>query len=156
MKIIYNKWIPFGKFGLINILGLVFSRKPEREITIAAKRHEQIHTYQQYEILMASAILSLILCNIYASWWYLLGVLIMPLLLYVLGFIVELCMPPYHNVAEKNIWALPSWISKVWMDAYNDNCFEREAYLNERDTNYHINRKLFGWIWYILKKEERQ
>ena len=73
MRLIFNKWIPFGA---MNILGLVFSRKPAEEITLVTKRHEQTHTFQQYEILGVSALVSLVLCNIFASWWYLLGCLV--------------------------------------------------------------------------------
>ena len=76
MRLIFNKWIPFKGFGAMNILGLVFSRKPAEEITLVTKRHEQTHTFQQYEILGVSALVSLVLCNIFASWWYLLGCLV--------------------------------------------------------------------------------
>ena len=55
MRLIFNKWIPFGA---MNILGLVFSRKPAEEITLVTKRHEQTHTFQQYEILGVSALVS--------------------------------------------------------------------------------------------------
>ena len=39
MRIIYNNIIPFKGFGAMNILGLVFSRKPAEEITLVTKRH---------------------------------------------------------------------------------------------------------------------
>ena len=164
MKIVYNKFIPFKGFGLMNILDLVFSRRPEDEITLVSKRHEQTHTYQQYELLMIASIVSLVLCNIFASWWYLLGVLIIPFAIYIASFLLEAFIPPYHNAKEcfegkcfcDKIKAIPTWLGKVWMDAYSDNCFEREAYMNERNVNYHIHRRWCGWAWYILKKGDRK
>ena len=164
MKIITNKFIPFKGFGLMNILDLVFSRRPENEITLVSKRHEKTHTYQQYELLMIASIVSLVLCNIYASWWYLWALPIVPFAIYALVFCAELVQPPYHNAKEcfegkcfcDKIKAIPTWLGKVWMDAYRDNCFEREAYMNERNVNYHIHRRWCGWAWYILKKGERK
>ncbi len=36
--------------------------------------------------------------------------------------------------------------------AYRDICYEREAKINEQDSNYLKNRKLYSWVKY-LKKE---
>ena len=163
MRIIYNKILPFKGFGLINFIGLVFSRIPENEISRESKQHEQIHTEQQEELLATSAVLSLVFCNIFASWWYLLGVIVVPFLVYFLSFLIEVCIPPYHNVKEifegktllDKIKAIPTWLKKVWMDAYYDNCFEREAFAKDNNPNYLIERKRFAWILYILKKSQR-
>jgi hypothetical protein len=157
MKIITNKIIPFNGFGAMNILGLIFTRKQASEITLRTKRHEQVHTYQQYEILGVSALVSLVLCNIFTSWWYLLGVVAIPFLLYLVGFIFEMVVPPYHNA--KLLWEekkFVEWAKKIWMDAYSDNCFEREAYMNDQDRNYLATRSLFAWVGYIIPKSERK
>ena len=137
MKIIHNKFIPFKGFGAMNILGLVFTRKKADEITITTKRHEQIHTMQQYEILGASALISLVLCNIWASWWYLLITIALPIALYVLVWLIELALPPYNS-------------------AYKDSPFEREAFANDEDVNYLVTRPLFAWVKYFLKRDERK
>ena len=163
MKIIHNNIIPFGDFGSMNILGLLFTKHPIGQITPRTKRHEGTHTYQQYELLMVAALVSLILCNIFASWWYLLGVLVIPFALYATAFLIEAFIPPYHNAKEcfegKTLWgkikAIPTWLGKVWVDAYRDNCFEREAYMNEDDPEYNSTRSLFAEVKYILKKRER-
>lgn len=163
MRIIYNKYIPFKGFGLMNILGLVFSRIPIESISPRSKRHEGTHTYQQYELLTIGSIVALVLCNIYASWWYLLALPIVPFAIYALAFCAELVQPPYHNAKEcfegkcfcDKVKAIPAWISKVWIDAYRDNCFEREAYMNDHDCNYLATRCLFAWVGYILKKADR-
>jgi hypothetical protein len=114
---------------------------------------------------MIGAIVSLVLCNIFASWWYLLGVILIPFIFYIMGFLIEMAIPPYHNlnfdfrdgegliVKAQKIWAV---VVKVWMDAYSDNCFEREAYFNDRDVNYLATRSLFAWIGYIIPRKDRK
>lgn len=163
MKIITNKFIPFKGFGAMNILGLIFTRRQANEITLRTKRHEQTHTYQQYELLMISAIVSLVLCNIFASWHYLTGVLVFPFLIYFVSFVIEIMIPPYHDVASimadksiSRIKRLNRLCKHLWMKAYEDNCFEREAYLNDQDRNYLATRSLCAWIGYIIPKSERK
>lgn len=148
----------------MNIFGLVFSRVKESEIGVTEKAHEQIHTIQQYEIFGASAIVALILCNIFASWWYLLGVLAIPFVIYVLGWLIEIFLPPYHNISlnfekgegvVKKFKKIMNFLADLSHDAYRDNCFEREAYANEGDLEYFINRPFFGWMRYIIKSRSR-
>lgn len=154
MKIIENRFIPFKGFLCLNILGVLFVRKGEGNLSSRVYCHEGIHTYQQYEILCVSAIISLILCNIFQSWWYIVGVALLPFALYVLGFILEMIVPPYHNV--KKTMGLWKKVKKIWHDAYRDNCFEREAYLNEWTDNYLAVRPAFAWIKYIIPRNERR
>lgn len=132
MKIIRNKYMPFGKFGCMNILGFLFVRE-EVELTDKAINHEAIHTVQQYEILTASALAALVVSNIYASWLYLLIAIAMPILLYALAWIVALMLQPYDR-------------------AYKDSPFEREAYANEHNPQYLATRPLFAWVKYINMK----
>ena len=136
MKIIENDYIPVGDFDVMNILGLLFVRKGTK-LTDTIIRHEAIHTVQQYEILCTSALVALIASNIYASWWYLLMAIAMPIAVYVLAWLVELALPPYDT-------------------AYRDSPFEREAYMNQDDPMYLPKRPLFAWIQYILRKKDRK
>lgn len=156
MIIIKNKIIPFKGFLCVNILGILFVREEDEKMVKYSQVycHEGIHTYQQYEIITASAIISLLLCNIFQSWWYMLGVVAMPFTLYILGFILEMVIPPYHNV--KKTMGLWKKIRKVWHDAYKDNCFEREAYQNEWTDNYLAVRSPFAWVKYIIPRNERR
>lgn len=164
MKFIENKYIPFGDFGLMNILGLVFTKRPENEIDDESKCHEGTHTCQQYELLTIASIVALILCNIYASWWYLLAIPFIPFAIYIMGFLAELCIPPYHNAKKyfsgktlrEKINAIPSWFKKIWVDAYMDNCFEREAYMNQNNPIYNSIRPWCSWVFYIIPKKGRQ
>lgn len=132
MRIIRNKYIPFGKFDAMNILGFLFVRE-ETELKDWVIRHEAIHTAQQYEILTVSAIVALVFSNIYASWWYLSIVIAMPIVIYLIAWLIELVLPPYDS-------------------AYKDSPFEREAYLNQHNPMYLAKRPIGATLKYVLKK----
>lgn len=134
MKVIKNKFIPVGNFSAMNILGFLFI-KEDTKITKELIRHEAIHSVQQYEIFGVSAIIALIISCLSAQWWYLLLVVAMPILLYVLAWLVEVALPPYNS-------------------AYKDSPFEREAYLNQNNPEYLANRPLFVWFKYFLKNRK--
>ena len=136
MKIIKNKYIPFGKFDAMNILGFLFV-KENTKLTKKLINHEAIHTSQQYEIMVTSALVALILSNIYSSWWYLLLVIVMPILIYLLAWIIEVILPPYNS-------------------AYKDSMFEREAYLNQGNLEYLITRPVWEVVKYILKNRKNK
>ena len=132
MKIIKNKYIPFGKFDAMNILGFLFV-KEDTKLDDELINHEAIHTVQQYEILALSALVALVASNLYASWWYLLIVIAMPIAIYLLAWLIELVLPPYDS-------------------AYKDSPFEREAYLNQHDPMYLAKRPIGATLKYILKE----
>lgn len=131
MKVIKNKFIPVGNFSAMNILGFLFI-KEDTKITKELIRHEAIHSAQQYEIFALSAFIALVVSCIYASWWYLLITVAMPILLYVLAWLLEAALPPYNS-------------------AYKDSPFEREAYLNQNNPEYLANRVNFAWVKCFLK-----
>lgn len=134
MIIIHNNILPISRFTAMNILGVLFVRKfngKEQTLWPAFLRHEAIHTAQQYEIITTSALVALVMCNFFASWWYLLVVVILPFLLYIVAWLVALLLPPYDR-------------------AYKDSPFEREAYANERNSEYLVTRPPFAWVKYIF------
>ena len=51
MKVIYNKYFPFGSFFATNIFGIIFCRSDKGRISETTKNHEYIHTLQQREML---------------------------------------------------------------------------------------------------------
>lgn len=51
MKIIYNKYIPFGSFLATNLFGIIFCRSDKGRLSEVDKNHEYIHTLQQREML---------------------------------------------------------------------------------------------------------
>lgn len=135
MKIIKTKYIPVGNFTVMNLLGLLFV-KSDFNLTDQIINHEAIHTAQQYEIMTLSALVALLLCKVWASWWYLLIVVAMPFILYVLAWLIALALPPYDS-------------------AYIDSPFEREAYFNQNKDNYLVTRPLFAWVKCIFKQREK-
>lgn len=52
MKIIYNKYIPFGRYKAINLLGIVFVRRKRGHLTRCEVNHEAIHSAQMIELLI--------------------------------------------------------------------------------------------------------
>lgn len=50
MRIIYNKFIPFGPFWATNLFGFVFVRQDKGRLTDVARNHEYIHSLQQREM----------------------------------------------------------------------------------------------------------
>lgn len=51
MKVIYNRFFPFGNFFATNIFGIIFCRSDKGRLTDVTKNHEYIHTLQQREML---------------------------------------------------------------------------------------------------------
>lgn len=51
MKLIYNRYFPFGKFFATNIFGIVFCRSDKGRLSETDLNHEYIHTLQQREML---------------------------------------------------------------------------------------------------------
>lgn len=135
MLIVKNKLLPFGDFTCMNVLGILFVKK-DANITPKILNHESIHSAQQYEIMFIALLMSLILSNIYASWWYLLISIVLPVVLYIILWLIELILPPYNS-------------------AYKDSPFEREAYFNQNKDNYLVTRPLFAWVKYILKQRKK-
>lgn len=50
MKIIRNKYIPFGRFKAVNIFGIIFV-KTDTKLSSSLINHEAIHTAQMKELL---------------------------------------------------------------------------------------------------------
>lgn len=158
---IRNKVIPFGKRSIaMNVLGFLFVK---RTLSLQSYNHEAIHTAQQYELFALGAVISLVLCNLWHSWAYLLWLPTIPITAYILGFITELILPPYKisvNISRHDnlcviVRKLFLLLADFWNEAYENNCFEREAYACEVDMNYLIKRNPFAFVKYILKRKER-
>ena len=57
MKVIYNKYFPFGSFLATNICGVIFCRSDKGRLSNRDKNHEYIHTMQQRELLYVGFLL---------------------------------------------------------------------------------------------------
>lgn len=139
--VIYNKFIPFDEFLAMVTLFILWIRREHkgdtRRLNERFFRHETIHVYQQTEIWITSIVISVLCCILFnLSWWWLLATPLIPLLIYVICWIIEIALPPY-NLAYKNI------------------CFETEAKYNENNPEYLNKRKLFQFkfLKYISNKK---
>lgn len=139
MKIIYNNILPFRGFIALLTIFILWIRKEykgDKRLDAQFLNHEKIHSYQQIEIWVASIIVTSFVCLLTGlSFWWMLATPAVPLLVYVLCWIIEIVMPPY-NSAYKNI------------------CFETEAIYNEGNPDYLKSRGLFTFkfLKYIPNK----
>jgi hypothetical protein len=103
------------------------------------KNHEKIHWKQQIGMFIAGLIMSLItlffLIFFGVSMWWLFLLIPFPLLFFYL-------------------WYVSEWFIKLFIygeKAYKNISYEREAYSNENNFDYHKIQKYFSWLKYIFK-----
>lgn len=139
MKVIYNSIIPFKGYKAMLTLFILWVRTEYKDkMDKYDLNHEKIHSYQQLEIwLLASIISALILFLTPLPWWWMLFAPVIPILIYILCWLIEIALPPYDK-------------------AYKNICFETEAYYNEHDLNYLGKKRkffTFRFLKYISNKK---
>ena len=135
MKKVYCKFLPFKGYLCMTLLWwLIIRTEYKDKITSTVERHESIHSYQQVVLFLFSLIVSIILSlTTNYSWWCLLLTPIIPLITYVISWIIEIILPPYNR-------------------AYKDICFEGEARALESDPDYKKKLFPFSFLKYIPNK----
>lgn len=133
---VYCKFLPFKGYLCMTILWwLIIRTEYKDKITETVKRHETVHSYQQVVLFLFSLIVSIILSlTTNYSWWCLLLTPIIPLIAYVISWIIEIILPPYNR-------------------AYKDICFEGEARALESDPDYKEKLFPFSFLKYIPNKK---
>lgn len=133
---VYCKFLPFKGYLCMTILWwLIIRTEYKDKITSTVERHESIHSYQQVVLFLFSLIVSIILSlTTNYSWWCLLLIPIIPLIAYVISWIIEIILPPYNR-------------------AYKDICFEGEARALESDPDYKKKLFPFSFLKYIPNKK---
>lgn len=133
---VYCKFLPFKGYLCMTILWwLIIRTEYKDKITETVERHETVHSYQQVVLFLFSLIVSIILSlTTNYSWWCLLLTPIIPLITYVISWIIEIILPPYNR-------------------AYKDICFEGEARALESDPNYKEKLFPFSFLKYIPNKK---
>lgn len=133
---VYCKFLPFKGYLCMTILWwLIIRTKYKDKITEIVERHESIHSYQQVVLFLFSLIVSIILSlTTNYSWWCLLLTPIIPLIAYVVSWIIEIILPPYDR-------------------AYKDICFEGEARSLESDKDFRKKLFPFSFLKYIPNKK---
>lgn len=136
MKKVYCKFLPFKGYLCMTILWwLIIRTEYKDKITETVERHETVHSYQQVVLFIFSLIVSIILSfTTNYSWWCLLLTPIIPLITYVISWIIEIILPPYNR-------------------AYKDICFEGEARALESDPDYKKKLFPFSFLKYIPNKK---
>lgn len=136
MKKVYCKFLPFKGYLCMTLLWwLIIRTEYKDKITSTVERHESIHSYQQVVLFIFSLIVSIILSlTTNYSWWCLLLTPIIPLIAYVISWIIEIILPPYNR-------------------AYKDICFEGEARALESDPDYKKKLFPFSFLKYIPNKK---
>lgn len=133
---VYCKFLPFKGYLCMTILWwLIIRTEYKDKITETVERHETVHSYQQITLFATSFLVSIILSlTTNYSWWGLLATSAIPLLAYIVSWIVELILPPYNR-------------------AYKDICFEGEARALESDPDYKKKLFPFSFLKYIPNKK---
>jgi hypothetical protein len=136
MKKVYCKFLPFKGYLCMTLLWwLIIRTEYKDKITSTVERHESIHSYQQIVLFLFSLIVSIILSlTTNYSWWCLLLTPIIPLIAYVISWIIEIILPPYNR-------------------AYKDICFESEARALESNEDYKKKLFPFSFLKYIPNKK---
>lgn len=129
MRIIKNKFIPFGRYKSINLFGIVFTKRDLDDVSV---NHEGIHSMQMFEMAAATLLLAGITSLfIKVSFLWILPAICFFYLWYGIEYIIV------------------RFFHKKQHDAYRDVSFEEEAYAHEKDLDYLKHRKLFSWIKYL-------
>lgn len=136
MKKVYCKFLPFKGYLCMTLLWwLVIRTEYKDKITPTVERHESCHSYQQVVLFIFGLIVSIILSlTTDYSWWCLLLIPIIPLIAYVISWVIEIILPPYDR-------------------AYKDICFEGEARSLESDKDFRKKLFPFSFLKYIPNKK---
>ncbi len=130
---IYNRIIPFSGYKMMTLWPILFISKNACEkglIRPADMTHEEIHSYQQREMLLTGIAFSALLACIGCGWW---SFFALPMFLYWYG--IE--------------WLIRAIVYGSTDLAYKNISFEREAYFNQHDNSYVATRRLFAFLMYL-------
>lgn len=133
---VYCKFLPFKGYLCMTILWwLIIRTECKDKITETVEQHETVHSYQQITLFIVGLLVSIILSlTTNYSWWGLLTTPAIPLLAYVVSWIIEIILPPYNR-------------------AYKDICFEGEARTLESDKDFRKKLFPFSFLKYIPNKK---
>ena len=139
-KVIYNNIIPFKGYQAMAFWPVIFARMAAKYLQGYVKNHESIHLRQQFEVLVVSVAVWLVLILCFdLSWWWMSEAPFTYYIWYVTEYTIRLFLYGNHNEGYRNI------------------AFEQEAFMYQMDYNYlPKDRKAFAWVKYITKKTYRR
>lgn len=137
---IVNRLIPLKAYTALTQWPLLFIRKENEGLfDKTAERHENIHAWQQIEVMLVCfTLLALMAWVGWLSWWWLFTSPLGFDLFYGIEYLVRLLL--YRDK----------------MEAYRNVSFEQEAYLRHHDPDYLSYRKCFAWMPFLKKKTWRK
>ena len=127
LKVKDNKFIPFGKFYIINLFGTLFRRDKYKNTRVYPKtiNHEGIHECQAEDFIPNKS---------NKLWKKILGYLIF-YIVYLLEFLLKAIV----------------WLFCYNFKIYHSLSFEQEAYKYQYIYDYQDNRKRWEWTKYLFK-----
>lgn len=131
MKIIKNKWFPFGGYKAINLFGLVFTKS---ELSDVDKNHEAIHTRQMIECFILGLIIMIILIGLTSLGWIW---ILSSIPFYYIWYAIEYIIIYINNLDDTQ------------NEKYHEVSFEEEAYNYDSNLAYLRFRKPFSWLKYL-------
>lgn len=131
IRMVYNKIIPLGDNQSMSVWPWIFVKKAVKDYVIT---HELIHCQQQKEVMAVTALLCIALVILGVSAWILLAIPFSFYALYVVEYLVRLCIYRNHYEAYRNIST------------------EQEAYLNQFEAGYPMTRRDFAWFRFLTRK----
>lgn len=131
IRIVYNKIIPLGDNQSMSVWPWIFVKNAVKDYVIT---HELIHCQQQKEVMVASALICLALVILGATPFVFLAIPFPFYILYLLEYVIRLCIYRNHREAYRNIST------------------EQEAYLHQFEAGYPMTRGDFAWLRFIFKK----
>lgn len=131
MIVLKNKFIPFGKYRILNLFGILITKS---DISDKDKNHESIHSKQMIELGLVFSLLMLLLILVFnlSYLWLLLSLSSF----YIWYGIEYLIIEVFGNKGRQN-------------DKYHEVSLEEEAHNNDDNLDYLKVRKPFNWIKYI-------
>ena len=142
MKIVVNRFIPFGRFTCINLFGVVFTKKPIETISPEVINHEYIHTKQYVELTFVLFVLFLIITFVFGFSFTL---LISIFLVYYVWYATEWAIRLVLALRTLSGFNYVIYKSESYR-AYRRMFFEREAFKFQDDLDYLNRRKAFAWL----------
>ena len=133
----FDSWIAktflFPTYNAITLFGLSFYKDMKEDVSEKTINHESIHQEQQKECMgLGIAVGAILYAFIGLSWWLILPPLAFFYIWYLIELLIGYCYNKFNNT-----------------HAYYTLAFEMEAYDNDENLNYLLDRKKLFWVTYL-------
>ena len=133
----FDSWVAktflFPSYRAITLFGLSFYKDKKENVSERTINHESIHQRQQIECIGLGIAVSAMLFGLFGLTWLL---IIPPLTFFYVWYIIELLIGYLFNMFNNT-------------KTYYTLAFEMEAYDNDENFNYLLDRKDLKWMSYL-------